>query len=159
MGHFPPLVFSKRCFSDPSHWLAMQALPVRGRRTCLKHIYSSAIYIYICCRVKICPKIAIIWVKNLSNFSFFLCCFSKLFFFLEGERDKKQKKIRQKLPFFESNICPIMFPNMLGQIFDSTLARFLTRLFHIFGPFSTYVETPYFIGFSAKNMFVAHPPK
>ena len=57
-----------------------------------------------------------------------------------------------------------MLRNILGQIFDSTLARFLTQpFFSHFWPFfsfSKYAETPYFYrAFSKNRIFVAHPPK
>ena len=54
-----------------------------------------------------------------------------------------------------------MLRNMLGQIFDSTLARFLIQHFsHVrpFFPFSNYAETIVFIGFQQNPAYCSPPP-
>ena len=127
----------------------------------------SAIYIYIyiciqhiCCRVKKLSKICLFCVKNLSQFSFFglFVFFQKDSSFCRENEIFSEKKTKTKITIFESNICPIMLRNMLGQIFDSTLARFLTQpFFHIFDPFflsQNMLKPLIFIGLSAKIAFL-----
>ena len=133
------------CWKDvsrgPAHVLAQPP------RLCQKAIYIY-VYIYICCRVKNLSRFAFVKSKICPIVSrFFLCSLLFVFicFFLQGDWEKKNKKNKEeKIPFFESKICPTTLRNMLGQIFDSTLDRCLTQqvshFWHIF-PFSKYVET------------------
>ena len=58
------------------------------------YIYIHMLYIYIyAVESKICPKIALFWVNNLSKCSF-VCPFSasKILFFLQGEWDFQKKQ-------------------------------------------------------------------
>ena len=49
-------------------------------------VHQLNIYIYICCSVKMWSKICLFLSQNVVQvFSFFLFCFSKIFFFLQGE--------------------------------------------------------------------------
>ena len=73
---------------------------------------------------------------------------------------KQQTKLT--IIIFESNIGPIMLRNMLGQAFDSTLDRFLTQNFHMFGtfPFFKICRNLYFYTVSGKKCdFIARPQK
>ena len=68
------------------------------------------------------PKIAIFESK--------LGCFSKIFFFLQGEWDlKNEQKEDKNYHFFESKLGPTMLRNIIGPIFDSTLDQVLTQPF------------------------------
>ena len=90
---------------------------------------------HACALVKYLSKIRPL-SQNRSNVSFILpfwFCFPntllsarRMSFFKTMKQDDKQ------LLFFESKICPIMLRNMLGQVFDSTLDRFLAQPFRSF---------------------------
>ena len=111
---------------------------------------------------KICPKISFFESKICPMFPHFFSCFA----FFQNTllsagivRFSNNKRKKTNTYHFEAKISPIMLRNMLGQILDSTLARFLTQPFSHFGPFSfsKKVETTIFIGFSAKILFC--PPQ
>ena len=120
-------------------------------------------YIRRCCRVKICPRITFSESIIYPNFHIFPFLFFKNpLLFLQGEWDKKKKKEDTKLPFFESKISPIMLRNIRGQIFNSTLARFLTQSFSHVWPYFPFIKicwNHYFYRVLSKNSIFAARPK
>ena len=112
---------------------------------------------------KICPRFAFVESKICPSFPLVsLFCFQESSFCRENEIFSKKNKEDKTDHFLESKLCPIMLCNMLGQIFDSILDRFLIQPFshfwHIFS-FSKYARTTLFIGFSAKIAICNPPPK
>ena len=98
---------------------------------------------------KICPKIAFIEPKICPKFPFFSLLFFKSSSFC------RENEIDKKLPLFKSKICPIMLRNMLGQIFGSTLARFLTQPFsHVGSCFQNMLKPRFLEGFQQKCFFL-----
>ena len=131
----------------PLEWASMLMSPQRfiSRLSSLSlSLYLSpslyiSIYLYICAvESKLGPTIAFFESKLGPIFLSFLClCFSKIFFFLQGEWDvhKNRTKIRQTLPFLSQNLVQSCFATYLDQVLTQPWTKFWLNLFGNLGPF------------------------
>ena len=97
---------------------------------------SLSIYIYICAvESKLGPTIA--FFESKLGPIFLSLCFSKIFFFLQGEWDvhKNRTKIRQTLPFLSQNLVQSCFATYLDQVLTQRWTKFWLNLFGNLGPF------------------------
>ena len=115
------------------------------------------IYIYICCRVKTLSKNGLFLSQNLVQvFSFFFFfCFSKIFFFLQGEILKKNaQKQRQKTPFLSQNLVQFCCATYLDQVLTQPWTKLWLNIFANFWVCLLVwkdAETTIFIVLSAKK--------
>ena len=131
---------------------------------------SLYIYIYIYMHAvesKLGPKIAFFESKLGPSFLFFsfLFFFSKIFFFLQGEWDFKEKRAKtktKKTPFLSQNLVHFCCATYLDQVLTQPWTKFWLNIFAnfwVFLPVWKDAETTIFIVFSAKNEIFKPTPK
>ena len=116
--------------------------------------------INIGCTVKTWSKNSLFLSQNLVQvFSvFFFFCFSKIFFFLQGEmrflRKTSQKKEKKKNIFLSQNLVQLCCATYLDQVLTQPWTKFWLNIFANFWVFLAVwkdAETTIFIVFSAKK--------